>query len=284
MQFLKGKYLIVSLLLVMLQWGAAIANMKNNNSAMLAGNWSSSVNIDGWWLSEKLDGVRGCWDGKEMLSKSGRRINVPAWFLRNFPPFALDGELWTGRGDFSNIISIVSKDTPGPEWHKIKYYIFDVPHKEDVFEKRMKKAEEWFRDNPSLYAAILEQKICGNNTHLAEELKKVEKLNGEGIMLRRPGSLYSTGRSRDILKVKTFHDAEAVVVSHIKGNGRNSMRMGSMRVRLPDGKEFLIGTGFTDQERDNPPPIGSLITFKYKEINKSGIPRFASFLRIREKL
>ena len=251
---------------------------------MLAAKWSSTVNIDGWWLSEKLDGVRGCWTGTEMLSRSGKKINVPAWFIENFPPFALDGELWTGRGRFSEIISIVRKKRPGAEWQRISYYIFDVPHNSKKFEDRLKMAKDWFSDNPSSYAKILEQKFCRNKQHLMEELKTIETLNGEGIMLRRPASLYKNGRSRDILKVKTFHDTEAVVVAHIKGKGRNKDRMGSLKVVLPDGKHFLIGSGFTDKERENPPPIGSVITFKYKEINKSGIPRFASFLRVRETL
>ncbi len=278
----KCVFFIILVLLVQCNPGFAIDN--KGGSVMLAGSWAPEVDIDGWWMSEKLDGVRGCWTGKEMLSRSGKKITTPVWFTKNLPPFALDGELWTGRGEFSDLISIVRKVKPGPGWSKVKYYIFDVPNSRKTFEDRLKTAEEWFMNNPTIYVKILEQKTCRDIIHLMAELKAIEKLNGEGIMLRRPGSMYKNGRSRDILKVKTFHDAEAVVVAHIKGKGRNSKRMGSLRVVLPDGKQFLIGSGFTDYERENPPPVGSLITFKYKEINKSGIPRFASFLRKREKL
>lgn len=272
------------LLIVLLLPHSLMADLaeKKQNSPMLATNWLPSIDVNGWWLSEKLDGVRGCWTGKEMLSRSGKKIKIPEWFTKNFPPFPLDGELWIGRGRFSEVISIVRTKKAGKEWEKVAYYIFDLPENGVVFEKGIDIAKKWFEKNPSPYVKIIEQKLCINRLYLMNELKRVEDLQGEGLMLRRPGSVYKKGRSRDILKVKTFHDAEALVVGHIQGSGKNSHRMGSIRVELLNGVRFLIGTGFTDSERENPPPIGSIITFKYKEINKSGIPRFASFLRVKQ--
>ncbi len=261
-----------------------IAKDKKQPAVMLANKWMPAIDIKGWWLSEKLDGVRGCWTGTEMLSRSGKKIQVPKWFTKNFPPFPLDGELWTDRKSFSEIISIVKTNGNEKRWEKVCYYIFDVPIHNVPFEKRIDKAKDWYNKNHSLYGKVLEQKICLGRQHLSVALKKIEDAGGEGIMLRRPGSFYSTGRSSDILKVKTFHDADGIVIKHLKGKGRNSNRMGSVLVKLPDGKRFLIGSGFTDVERENPPPIGSTITFKYKEINKSGIPRFASYLRARQEL
>lgn len=271
------------LLLTVLLFPAGLrAASAGGNAPMLACNWLPSLDIKGWWLSEKLDGVRGCWTGKEMLSRSGKKINIPAWFTKNFPPFALEGELWIGRGRFSELVSIVRTKKAGMEWEKVGFYIFDVPEKGVVFEKRLKTAEEWFKKYPSAHVNMIEQKRCVDRLHLMKELKRIEDIKGEGVMLRRPGSFYQSGRSQDILKVKTFHDAEGVVVEHLKGSGRNSGRLGSMRVELPNGVRFLIGTGFTDQERENPPPVGTRISFKYKEINPSGVPRFASFLRVRK--
>ena len=88
-----------------------------------------------------------------------------------------------------------------------------------------------------------------------------------------------------MLKVKSYADMEAVVIAHIPGQGRNEARMGSLLVELP-GREtrFKIGTGFSDEIRNNPPPIGSLITFKYYGFYESGVPKFPSFLRVREDL
>jgi len=261
-----------------------IAMEKKQPAVMLAKKWMPAIDIKGWWLSEKLDGVRGCWTGTKMLSRSGKHIQAPRWFTKNFPPFPLDGELWTDRNSFSEIVSIVKTKGNEKRWEKVRYYIFDVPIQNVPFEKRIDKATDWYNKHDSLYGKVLEQKICSGKLHLTNELKKIEDAGGEGVMLRRPGSYYSTGRSSDILKVKTFHDAEGIVVKHLMGKGRNSNRMGSVLVELPDGKRFLIGSGFTDAERENPPPIGSTITFKYKEINKSGIPRFATYLRVRKAL
>lgn len=276
--------LVLCVVVIFHSGSVCIAIEKKQPSVMLANKWLPEIDIKGWWLSEKLDGVRGCWTGTEMVSRSGKKIHVPKWFTRNFPPFPLDGELWTARKSFSQIISIVKTNGNEKRWENVRYYVFDVPIQNVPFEKRIDKAKDWYNNHHSIYGKVLEQKICTGKQHLIEELKTIEAAGGEGVMLRRPGSYYSTGRSSDILKVKTFHDAEGIVVKHLKGKGRNSERMGSIQVELPDGKRFLIGSGFTDAERENPPPIGSIITFKYQEINKSGIPRFATFLRVRQEL
>lgn len=250
---------------------------------MHAYQWDGKTDVTGWWISEKLDGIRGIWTGKELVSRAGNPIRVPAWFTNNFPPFGLDGELWISRGRFADISGIVHRKDAGDAWKQVSYYIFDVPHEQKAFEARLAMAEAWFNAHPSDVAKILKQIRCKGNDHLIRLLSEVEKKGGEGLMIRRPGSLYTNGRSTDILKVKTYHDAEAVVIEHIGGKGKYKGKMGSIRVELPNGIQFRIGTGFTDRQRENPPPVGSIITFKYKEINPSGIPRDASFLRVRHK-
>ena len=249
---------------------------------MAASNWKPGMAVSGWWMSEKLDGVRGCWNGEKLISKSGKPLGAPPGFTKGFPDFPLDGELWMGRKKFSQLMAIVQSKNPGNQWEKIGYHIFDVPRENLGFEQRMDLAREWFSRHPLPHVHIIPQIRCKDGAHLQQRLKFVENLGGEGLMLRRPGSLYQTGRSRDILKVKTFHDAEAVVTGHRPGKGRHQGRMGALEVVLPNGITFAIGTGFTDAQRENPPPIGTTITFKYKEINPSGIPRFASFLRVKK--
>ena len=246
--------------------------------------WDRISDVTGWWVSEKLDGVRGIWTGKEMRSRSGRIINLPGWFTQGFPDFALDGELWIGRGRFHEMAGIVHQVDAGDAWQKVMFCIFDVPHDTKPFEERIAMAEAWFRTHPSGNVRIVPQSRCQGNAALLTLLKETEKNGGEGLMIRRPGSRYAKGRSRDILKVKSFHDTEAVVVGHVAGKGKHTGRLGSLLVELPNGIRFKIGTGFTDKARENPPPVGSTITFRYKELNPSGIPRFASFLRIREDL
>ena len=102
-------------------------------------------------------------------------------------------------------------------------------------------------------------------------------------MLRQPESLYVVGRSSTLLKVKSFRDDEAVVIAHIAGTGRHKGRMGALQVRLADGTEFAIGTGFSDKERDNPPALGSTVIFRYQELTDGGVPQFPSFSALREE-
>jgi DNA ligase-1 len=117
--------------------------------------------------------------------------------------------------------------------------------------------------------------------HLKQELARLEALGGEGLMLRRAGSRYESGRSSPLLKVKSFHDAEELVLKHQDGAGRHKGRLGALLVELPDGTTFAVGTGFSDAERENPPLIGSTITFRYQELSEAGVPRFPSYIGMR---
>jgi DNA ligase-1 len=259
------------------------SNIQKNAPVMLAHSWDQKTDIKEWWMSEKLDGVRGYWTGNKLISRQGNPFNAPEWFTRNFPPTPLDGELWTGRDQFQELVSIVRRESTGTDWEKVNYFVFDAPGIEEGFEKRLDFARRWFLKHPNLFAEVLEQQICESREHLRKKLQEIESLGGEGVMLRRPNSPYTVGRSYDLLKVKTYEDAEATVIKHLPGSGKHTGRLGSILVKLPNGIQFAIGTGFSDKERDNPPPIGSIVTFKYYGFYKSGIPKFASFLRIREE-
>ncbi len=248
---------------------------------MLPQVYTENIDVSNWLVSEKLDGVRGYWDGKILLSKNNIPFHPPTAFVNNFPPFALEGEIWGGRGTFEKTISIVKKQQPHDGWLDLKFAIFDVPQATGGFTRRLQKAKDWFDNHPSQFAFVISQKTIKDNGQLKTELQRVEKLGGEGLIVRKPNALYTKGRSRDILKVKNFFDMEAVVIAHIGGKGRNRGRLGSLLVELPDKTKFKIGTGFSDEERVNPPLVGSTITFKYYGFFKSGCPRFPSFLRVR---
>lgn len=251
---------------------------------MLADKWDGTVDAGGWWMSEKFDGVRGYWTGSEMVSRSGIPFHTPEWFVENFPPTPLDGELWMERDSFAELLSVVRRRSAEGDWKKVSYLVFDAPQIEGGFEKRLDAARRWFDEHPNRFAEVVGQEICRNNEHLHARLKEIVALGGEGVMLRRADSPYTVGRSGDLLKVKLHEDAEAVVIKHLPGSGRNAGRLGSLLVELPNGIRFAIGSGFSDLERDTPPPVGSTITFKFYGLNKSGIPRFASFLRVRGEM
>lgn len=249
---------------------------------MLPRVYEDNIDVSGWVMSEKLDGVRGYWDGKNLLSKNGIHFVLPAEFIINFPDFAIEGEIWGGHNTFEKTSGIVRKQISHNGWLDLKFAVFDVPGAVGGIEERLNIARQWFKDNPSEYAFVIIQKKVRDREHLKEELLRVEEMGGEGMIVRKPDSLYTKGRSTEILKVKSYYDMEARVVEHIEGKGRNLGRLGALLVELPDKSRFKIGTGFSDEERKYPPRVGSIITFKYYGFYKSGIPRFPSFLRTRQ--
>jgi len=235
-------------------------------------------NVSGWVMSEKLDGIRAFWDGKHLISRGGKIIHAPKWFTKDYPPFAIDGELWSKRGDFENISSIVRDKVPSEKWHEIRHYIFEVPNAAGGLFERLAKAKPY----EGKYIRIIPQKYVKNREDLQKFLKSVEELGGEGVVVRDPNVAYINKRTSKALKVKSFLDAECEVVQVLKGKGKYSDKMGSIECKLPNATFFKMGSGFTDAQRCNPPQTGDRVTFKYKEMTKYGKPRFPIFLRVRD--
>jgi DNA ligase-1 len=248
---------------------------------LLAESWDFLADPANWWISEKLDGVRAYWDGKQFLSRQGNIFHAPAWFVEGLPDVPLDGELWLKRKSFQRAVSIVRRQDKSDHWKEISYVVFDAPRLEKGFEARLEFVREIIDTNHPKYVQAHEHALCRGIDHLKEELARVTALGGEGLMLRKPGSKYESGRSSTLLKVKQFHDAEARVLGHQEGAGRHKGRLGALLVELADGTKFSVGTGFSDAERGAPPAVGSLITFRYQELSEAGVPRFPSFVGIR---
>jgi DNA ligase-1 len=236
-------------------------------------------NVNNWVMSEKLDGIRAYWDGKQLLTRSGKIIHAPKWFTKDYPSFELDGELWTKRADFENISSIVSRKIATNKWKEVKHYIFEVPNASGNLFERLDKVKPY----ENRYIKLIKQIKIKNKKHLEEFLKEVESKKGEGVVVRDPKALYINKRTSKALKVKTFLDAECEVLGYTKGKGKFIGLVGAIKCKLPNGIVFKIGSGLSNHDRRYPPNIGDTITFKYKELTKYGKPRFASFLRIRYK-
>lgn len=249
---------------------------------MLPQVYSEQAEVEGWLMSEKLDGVRGYWDGRQLWSKNGHLFHPPAEFTRGLPPFPVEGEIWGGRGSFETTAGIVRRLQPDPAWLHLKFAIFDVPQAGLPFTERIARATSWFTTHPSPQAFVIRQIPVKNRQQLKDELKRVEALGGEGLIVRAPEALYRSGRSSLILKLKSYQDAEARVIAQLPGKGRNLGRLGALLVETDKGLRFKIGSGFSDAERASPPAIGEIITYKYYGRFKSGLPRFPSYLRIRQ--
>jgi DNA ligase-1 len=197
------------------------------------------------------------------------------------PNIALDGELWIDRKKFQRTVSIVRRQDKTDLWNEVRYLVFDAPTAPGGFEERLSVVQSTLLDHQSKFARPHEHELCKDIASLRAELSRVEALGGEGLMLRQPGSRYEVGRSATLLKVKSFRDAEATVIAHQGGAGKHKGRLGALVVRLPDGTEFSVGTGFSDRERTNPPAVGATVTFRYQELSEGGVPRFPSYVGLR---
>jgi len=252
-------------------------------SLLLANELGPRINVAEYLVSEKYDGARAIWDGKVLRFRSGRLVNAPAWFIGKLPAQALDGELWLGRGKFDLLSGIVRKTEPlDDEWWQLKYMIFELPEAAGTFSERAQRIREIAAKTNWPQLVAVEQFRVADRVGLRRKLDEVVRAGGEGLMLHLADAPYVTGRSDVLIKLKPLQDTEAVILEHVPGKGKYRGVMGALRVRSHDGKSFLIGTGFTDQVRKNPPPVGTTITYTYRGLTPTGLPRFASYLRVRE--
>jgi len=228
-----------------------------------------------------LDGIRAYWNGHQLLSRQGKALHPPKKFLRLFPPFPLDGELWIGRGKFQQTASIVLSQTPDTRWEQVTYQIFEAPHSDGNFTLRIAKVQDWFARHPNPNVAIIPQHMIHSIHEAKIIMRELAKKGAEGVMLKNPALPYIPARHAGLLKLKPSDDMEGTVIGYKEGNGKYSGMVGALHVRLADGKTFYLGSGLSDEERKNPPPIGTVVTFKHHGFTTSGLPRFASFWRIR---
>ena len=247
--------------------------MSGKGHVMLAHSWNGVQDMSGWWISEKLDGIRAYWDGTRLITRLGNEIAAPDSILVELPiGIALDGELFMGRKRFQDLVRGVKGDLG---WEGIRYMVFDAPS-ELQFEERMERLGSLLHVRQKVRP--VEHHLCIDNQHLLDSLDSIIANGGEGLMLREPGSLYEPGRSRSMLKAKRFLDDEAVVISYTEGKGKHKGRIGAIIVRNRHGINFSLGTGLTDKDRESPPAVGSIISYKYQELTTYGVPRFPVYI------
>lgn len=254
-----------------------VATAKTSYPCLLAETYKDG-DPTGWWMSEKLDGVRAIWDGSDFRTRNNNILYAPDWFKQRMPKERLDGELWLGRDKFQETMSIVRRYDASDRWDPIMYKVFDAPDASGDFEDRQQHLS-LIQHVLGAHVQIVQQTRCTGAMHLEAELAKVVAVKGEGLMLRKPHSKYESCRSNTLLKVKPFYDMEVTVTGHTAGKGKHRGVVGALICEYKE-KSFKVGGGLTDAERRNPPPVGTLITIKYQQLTKDGIPRHASFVRI----
>jgi len=246
--------------------------------------------VGGWDASEKLDGVRAYWDAanRQLMTRNGKPIHAPEWWLAALPGYDLDGELTMGRGRFQDTVSCVRCETPDERWDDVQYRVFDAPSHPGPFRDRLAflwrvAASQWHRASDRIWDVVPHYVVCALDTeqHLRELLAEIEAEGGEGIMLRDPESLYVRARSSTLLKLKSMLDIDAVVIGYQPGKGQHADRVGSLVCELDNGILFQVGTGMTVADRESPPPVGSIVVIQYQEWTRAGLPRFPVFRGVR---
>jgi len=266
---------------------AGEANLSENNfkptppPLLLAKDYRSNIELSLYLISEKLDGVRAFWNGENLITRSGRLVNSPSWFTKDFPKSSLDGELWLGRQQFEKLSGIVRRKRPDDnEWRHVRYMVFDMPENLSTFERRYAQLQTLVRQAASRYLTLVSQQSIQSESDLNDHLSTIIAKGGEGLMLHRKDSLYQAKRSFDLQKLKPFDDEEAIVVAHFTGKGKFKDMMGAIEVINKEGIRFKIGSGFSRKERMDPPPINSEITYRYRGKTNKNTPKFATFLRM----
>ena len=248
-----------------------------------ASNWDDQLDPSLYLVSEKLDGVRAIWDGAALRFRSGRPIAAPAWFLAGLPAQALDGELWLERKRFDRLSGTVRKAQPvEAEWRALRYMVFDAPAPDVPFETRVQLLQSVVQRANQPWLVAMEQTRLASSTGLQTRLQQVAALGGEGLVLHRLDAPWQPGRSEAVRKLKLQPDEEARVVAHVAGKGKFDGQMGALLLEMPSGQRFALGTGFSAADRAKPPAIGAQVTYRYRDRTPQGIPKFASYLRVRE--
>jgi DNA ligase-1 len=271
-------------LLVLLGAAAGVVpelGAKTAPDVLLANPAPAGIDPAPYLVSEKYDGVRALWDGSVLHFRSGRPIAAPAWFVARLPSVALDGELWMGRGKFDGVSGAVRRTEPqDSEWKQIQYMVFELPEAGGTFAERVAQLAGVVKSAGWAQLQAVEQTKVAHHAALQARLKAVTSAGGEGLMLHLASAPVTRGRSDVLLKLKPVQDAEAIVVAHVPGKGKYAGLLGALEVKTASGVRFKLGTGLSDVQRQDPPPIGSTITYTYRDLTPDGKPRFASFLRM----
>ncbi|WP_432455554.1 MULTISPECIES: DNA ligase [unclassified Agarivorans] len=250
---------------------------------VLASEYQQGLQLERYWVCEKYDGVRAYWNGQQLLSRSGRTISIPHELQQQLPAFALDGELWLGRGKFSELVGLIHRQqSKFEQWQKVQFMVFDLPHHPGNYRSRYQQLQGLAKQ--ANFIRIPEYHNYPGRTQLAQELQKISAEGGEGLMLRDPNSFYLATRSHALIKYKAYQDGEAEVVAYSAGKGKYQGMLGALVVQDRQGQRFKIGSGLTDQLRVSPPPLGSLIEYRYNGLSSHGKPRFARFIRLHQTL
>ena len=254
------------------------------------------IDYSGWLASEKLDGFRALFFNGTFISRNDKEFVAPEWFTEQFKNInmVLDGELYLGKNEPFELHSKLKKKKPDDDvWKKVTYHVFDyVPINNNIpFKKRYTILQSLKENNKKKQMKLVKQTVVKNNAHVQKMLLDVvANKKCEGLILRNPDMLYEKGRTKNMVKVKSHHEAEAVVVKHEES--KNVVTSLGCFLLKDETAELTntyvnISAGLTKKMKtttSNLPQIGSIITIQYNDVTQNDVPRFARFVRVREDM
>lgn len=248
--------------------------------------YQSNIQVTDYLVSEKYDGVRAIWKEGKLVTKNGNKIYAPDWFIKALPDVWLDGELWSKRQDFEFVAStVLSKKANTAAWKRIKYKVFDMPNYQLPFIERTDAYTQLIDQLNVPFIQPIKQFQLANNDELSRMLKNLTEMGSEGLILHRKQARFASGRSDNVLKLKPYQESQAKVRAYVPGKGKYLGMTGALEVVWNSSEQevpvrFKIGSGLSDKERQQPPKIGSMVSFKYHGLTKNNIPRFASYIGV----
>eukprot|EP00026_Physarum_polycephalum_P001051 Phypoly_transcript_01052.p1 GENE.Phypoly_transcript_01052~~Phypoly_transcript_01052.p1 ORF type:complete len:797 (-),score=76.09 Phypoly_transcript_01052:124-2514(-) len=229
-----------------------------------------------WWMGEKYDGIRFCWNSvlKKAYSRSGKMLTLSPAFTKMLPREFIDSELWFGRGQFSHTYLIVH-GILNAHWDFLRVVAFDVPslhHQKKHYERRYEVLLKSVPDTHP-FSVVAVRALCdyGSIGWYAQHIIDNE---GEGVILQKCGSLYEHGRSLSLLKLKAVQeDQEAIVVGISSQN--------AVALKLPNGSSLVVPP---HDVYISAPSVGDIVTFAYESGPKKESPLNPRIYRIRYDL
>lgn len=244
-------------------------------------------NTIGWYMSEKLDGMKGRWINGKFLTRSGQEIKAPKWFIKLLPKFDVEGELYFGKNTFHRTGSLRSSSNQ-KSWETVCYYIFDLVDYNLCWLDRQAFLSESIQKTDHI--KLVKWEKVSSLSHLEKTYNKITEQLGEGIVIANPRGFYQDGHVEQILKYKAVQDSEAVIIGY--NTDDKNVRLCSFIVhpinshtQKPNKKiSFNIGTGLKVPQRYNYEtkfPIGTIVSYTYELMGKNGKPRTPIFKGVR---
>lgn len=271
-------------LLLLLSAVTALADAGSGPAPWPLALYHPGVDPSHYWVRERLRGVRAYWTGRRLENAEGVPIAVPAGFTRGFPHRALDGKLWMGRHGYSRLLGLLHRRVPeAREWTTVLFMALDLPGHPGPFKTRLPALRRLTEGLTAPHLRVPPHIRITDRHALREQLRQILKAGGAGLMLHRDEALYRHPAPDDLLEMRPFRRGQGQVVAVIHARGHGSTRMLGLLLRGHGDHLFRLTEGFSEAQRDHPPPIGSIVAYKFYGYTRDGRPRFMRFLKVNEE-